>query len=117
MNLIDLALRDLGLTEADMQRGFKDVAVRLRDGTERTVRLSVIAPRLRPPVLARYIATEDARTLIRPMLAPDCARDDFLDSLTAPSLAKLANVAIGLFVGPENLRQMAAQALTAERGG
>jgi hypothetical protein len=107
VNIIEVALADLSLTEADVQYGFKEVKVELQDGSKRTVRLSAIAPSLREALLRRYNTTQDARVLIRPMLAREIASDAFLDSLRPWSLAKVANAAVGILLGPQALRQLA----------
>ncbi len=103
--LIRLGLCHLNLTEADLQSGFKDVEIELRDGSKRTVRLSVVDT-LQEPLLRRYADNSDARPLIRPMLSGEFASDAFLDSIAPWSLAMLANTAVGLCLGVEQLRNL-----------
>lgn len=106
MNIVELGLRALGVTDADVQNGFKDAEVQLQDGSKRTVRLSAVAPSLREPLLRRYATTGDTRTVVRPMLSGEFTTDDFLDSLAPWSLAQLSTAAVGLCFGVEQLRSL-----------
>lgn len=104
--LMLLAFRAMGLTQEDVAQGWKDVAVQTVTGSKHVVRVTALAPSLREGLIHRYTATDDARVLVRPMVEPQYATDNFLDSLAPGSLAHLANVAIGLFVGQDMLQKM-----------
>lgn len=92
--------------EADIALGFKEVSVRLRTGCDRRVRVNRIAPRLYRRVLDRYVASEDQRDLIRPMLAKEFSDDAFLDSIRPGDLARLSNTVIVLHSSPNELNAL-----------
>jgi len=113
MNLtafLEDAIENLG-TEQDAERGFRDVSIRTSDGKTHTVRLSAIAPRFKERVQLRYMASEDPKDIVRAMLDPKFAKDDFLNSIIALDLVKLSNAAAGLLMGPEMLKQLLRQRL------
>jgi len=91
-------------TQADFERGYFDTEVETMEGTKHTVRLGTIAPQLGEKLLRRYLATEDPRDLIRPMVAAEFASDMFLASLGKAELAKLVNRAAAMLIGPDQLR-------------
>lgn len=101
-----------GLVNAgDMSRGFKDVVVTDQAGAEHTVRVGQINPRLAGRVLEQYTSSGDPRVLCRCVVAGEFGTDAFLDSLIAPDLVKLGNVAIAMALGPEKLRALFASGL------
>jgi hypothetical protein len=114
--LLRKTLEALNLSEEDFKRGVKDVPIRTIAGAEVIVRLTMISRHLIEPVLRRYMATEDGRTLVRPMLAPEFARDDFLDTIPPCEVAKLANTAIGLCFGPNGLEHLVNQGISRSSG-
>jgi len=105
--MLQLALKSLGLSAEAMQRGWADVETRTLAGDVRTVRLTVpTSPEARASLLDHYAKSSDARVLLAPMLTSEIARPEFWNSLAPTSLARMANVATGLILGPDQLSKM-----------
>src|SRR5262245_22818507 len=92
-------------TREDFERGFVDATVEV-SGEKLIVRLSTLAPDMAKKVLLRYLATENPRDLIRPIVAPEFAKDDFLDALSSDDLRTLGNKAATLLAGPDYMKSL-----------
>jgi len=114
MNLEDVIQNELASlgTEADRRRGFKDVVVQLRDGTERVIRISVIVQRFAERAMQRYSASGNPMDLLPAMVELSIAKE-VLSQVAPIDLARLANVAVALLMGPDRLREI----LTKQMGG
>jgi hypothetical protein len=94
------AAREL-VSQADFEAGWKDVVVSDKAGMQHTVRLTIVMRGLRSEILRKYAATSDPRVVIRPFVATEFGRTEFLDSLITPSVWELANVACCLLLGAD----------------
>jgi hypothetical protein len=91
--------------EVDHVNGFKVVEARDKAGATHKIRVEIVMPELRVKILMRYATTEDARDLVRCFVPKEFGSDAFLDSLQPGSLAELANVTVGLLLGPKAVQR------------
>ena len=103
-DLAHMVTQGSGMTPETIARGWHEVEIGLRDGTKRTVRLTMVEPSQRKPLLFRFSSTNDSSVLLLALLPKELATDAFLDSVTPLSLMQLYNCALALmitFLAPE----------------
>lgn len=111
MNIVEQTIRRVfedTCTAEEFRQGYADISVTRFDGTNQIIRLS--APDnsdRRTWIVTRYAATDDMRSVILPMMAPEFATNEFLNSISPDAVIRLAMRAFALLLGPENLRQLA----------
>lgn len=100
---------DLLITEEEMRQGFKLVEAETQQAGEIVVRMNVPEPYMRQRLFDIFAATRDEAELVRALLAEEYQRDTFLEQLTPAGLTWLANVAVGICVGPDGIRKVLSQ--------
>ena len=99
--LADLAavvLQKWGLTPDVLARGWYELEITMRGGAKRTVRLTMVEPAQRKPLLERYSAANDPTILLLEFLPSELATDAFLDSVSPISIIDFSRCALALFV-------------------
>lgn len=94
------------VSHEDINNGFREALVRDSTGRDHLVRITSINADLAREVVMRYIATGNPHDMIRPFVSVEQGTDTFLNALTPASLILLANISLGLVIGPEGLSEL-----------